>query len=132
MSSSLVQNLQTEHASIVNLLDDVRKLGIASPEAKSKLFKAKTLIISHLQKEDAQLYPKLQQNPETATIAKMFSSEMAELSKAVIAFFEKYEGTESDMDFARDVGRIVGTLKLRISKEESQLYPAYDRLEAAA
>ena len=132
MNTPLVQTLENEHKTIVSLLNEVSKVGVASPTGRDKLFKAKTLIINHLQKEERDLYPKLMADPKFAALAMTFSKEMAELSKTVIAFFDKYDDNNCDIEFARDVGRIAGALKLRITKEETQLYTAFNELSRAA
>ena len=132
MSSHLIQTLENEHKTIVSLLNDVCRLGISTTEGKEKLFKAKTLIIHHLEKEERDLYPKLLNDPKFARLAMTFSKEMAELSKTLIAFFDKYDESSSDIEFAQDVGRIMGALKVRISKEETQLYAAFESATKAA
>jgi hemerythrin superfamily protein len=130
--SKLVQTLKAEHRNIEQLLQEVRDAGITTDAGQRSLNKAKQLLLDHLRKEDEMLYPELERMDATRDTARAFYSEMSQVSKKIVAFFEKYEGVSEGLDFARDFGHILGILGGRIRREESTLYPKYDALAETA
>ncbi len=118
-----IQDLKQQHEQILKLLGDAKTLGIASKESKQLLLKGKHLILQHLKHEDDHVYPVLMSNKETQYLATIFSEDMKGLARTAIEFFAKMEaGTEDDMVLAKELGRLIANLKLRISKEEGVLY----------
>ena len=134
--SKLIEQLKSEHAVLVEVLGEIRKLGIGSKEGQSKLLAAKASFLAHLKKEDVELYPPLRKaaegDPRVKQTLEMFAKDMDAVSKDTTSFFEKYARGGSDLEFASDFGRLLATLGARIRKEESILYPEYDKLPAAA
>lgn len=128
---NLVATLRKEHEDLLDLLKDMRALGLNSEEGRQKFFEAKALILDHLKKEDELIYPTLKQHPGWAEMSSHFSEEMMGLAPAVLGFFEKYESENISPDYSKDLGRLMGQLKQRISKEEMALYPAVLKASAA-
>lgn len=122
----LTATLKDQHAAIKKLLDEVRVAGITSEVGKKKLSQVKQLIVAHLKKEDAELYPGLKAKAATTALAETYTREMGEITTNVIGFFNKYETNTDGMEFARDLGRVMATLSARMTREEIRLYPAYD------
>lgn len=58
----------------------------------------------------------------------LFAREMETISKEALHFLDKYLSGGSGLEFARDFGRLYMNLSQRIGKEESILYPEYDKL----
>ncbi len=56
---ALIEEFKREHSGILAILNEVKKLGIHSPEGRSKLITAKEFLLEHLNKENEQLYPVL-------------------------------------------------------------------------
>ncbi len=132
----LVAELKKEHAALIAILGEVKAKGVGSKEGQQKLDLAKKGLLGHLRKEDERLYPALQKAAQgDEKIKRMldgFAAEMAEVSKAALAFFEKYATGGDGIEFARDFGRLSGALSARIRKEETVLYAEYQRLCSAA
>lgn len=130
--SKLVEELKKDHNAIADILEQVSKMGISTKEGQQRLLDAKQGLLAHLKKEDEQLYPVLNKAAGSdATLKKtldMFAGDTAEISKAAMAFFNKYAGGGSGIEFAKEIGKLFTTLKSRISKEENILYKEYDRL----
>lgn len=130
--SQLIEELKIDHTAIVNVLDEISKLGISSKEGQRKLLDAKQGLLAHLKKEDDQLYPVLksaaEKNPALKQTLEIFAKDMAGISTAAIDFFGKYSSGGSGLEFAKDIGNLFTTLKSRIRKEEDILYKEYDRL----
>ncbi|MCE5234182.1 MAG: hemerythrin domain-containing protein [Mizugakiibacter sp.] len=123
---SLTATLRHQHAEMRALLEDVRRHGIASAEGRQRLAKARDLIVDHLRREDAELYPALRSSVATQAIANTYADEMQELSREIVAFFDAYRNGGDDLAFARGFGRLLGTLNQRWTREEVRLYPAYE------
>jgi len=102
---------------------EAREAGITSDTGRQKIKKARGLIVAHLQKEDRELYPKLK---TVTTMGIDYQKEMVTLSQDVIAFFDAWEtGELTGFELAKRTGSIVGNLRARITREETQLYPKY-------
>lgn len=136
--AKLVDDLKREHAVLIEALDEVYKLGVASKEAQSRLAAAKSGLLAHLRKEDAHLYPALKaacaNNAEVSNTVKRFITDMDTISGEALDFFAKYStdgAGGSDLEFARDFGRLSGTLKSRMQREEASLYPLYEKIVRA-
>lgn len=125
--SDLVNTLKNEHRAIHGLLEETRRAGITAAEGRTRLRKAKALLLSHLEKEDRQLYPVLVNSGDAALPATL-ADDMRSISRQVVAFFDKYESGGDDFQFAVDFGKVLGLLKDRIRQEEASLYRHYERL----
>jgi DUF438 domain-containing protein len=130
--SDLTQHLRNEHRFLTESLEEVYRLGISTADAQSKLGKVKNVLLQHLQREDADLYPLLEKkaagDPRLAKLIDDLREEMRDVSKHALTFFEKYSGGGSGFEFARDFGQLSSMLSRRVRKEEAQLYPEFDRL----
>lgn len=133
--SRLIQELKNDHKVLVKILGEVKELGITSEEGRKRLMAAKAGLLAHLKKEDAELYPPLRltaaNDPRVQGLMNTFTTDMGMVAKQALAFFDKYGGDiseETQMNFARDFGTLVGILGARINKEENALYPEYDKV----
>ncbi|PWB78548.1 MAG: hypothetical protein C3F08_08365 [Candidatus Methylomirabilota bacterium] len=130
--SMLVERLKREHGLLVEALNKVKELGVASKEGQQKLLSAKIGLLAHLKAEDGQLYPILHQDAKTNESLRrtvdLFARDMETVSKEALGFFEKYARGGSGLEFAKDFGRLYTILSQRIGKEERSLYPEYDKL----
>jgi hemerythrin-like domain-containing protein len=133
--SKLIEELKQEHSELVSMLSKVTEFGIGSKEREDILFSAKNVLLAHLKKEDAELYPFLRKKTENdknlELILDMFTRDMETVSKTVLAFFDKYSqgDSHSELEFAANFGRLLGLLEVRIQKEENILYKEYERLK---
>ena len=129
---SLTQELISDHQALFALLDEVRDLGIGKAEGRNKLMGAKKLFLAHLAKEDRHLYPKLEQaakqDRQLETLYSGFASEMEEISRFAVEFFEHPWAESERMEFAKKFGRLYVILRQRMNREESALYPEFDKL----
>ncbi len=128
--SKLIDELLQEHKKLFSLLDELRNIG--RKEVKEKLFESKNLFLSHLDKEDRLLYSKFDEaknlgvNVEENVLK--FKKEMEDISKDVVNFFDTYKaGIADNIQFAGDFGKIYSMIKIRMTKEEIQLYPVYEK-----
>ena len=130
--SDLIQTLKAEHRNIGSILGRVQELGIHTEAGRKALLSAKTGLLAHLEREDERLYPPLMEAAEDDEIIRdaleFFTDNIADLAKAALAFFDKYETSDHQAEFAADFDGLVGALTKRIQKEESVIYRMYDRL----
>ena len=128
--SALIEQLKSDHKTIVAVLEEVKKLGITSPQGLQKLQNAKAGLLAHLKLEDTQLYPMLRKEAEKdsklQSTLKILATDMEQISKAALDFFSKYEAGGDPIEFAKDFGRLFSTLGTRIKREESTLYTEYE------
>ncbi|MBI5561620.1 MAG: hemerythrin domain-containing protein [Deltaproteobacteria bacterium] len=136
--TKLIDELKQEHAVLMDILDEVYRLGIASKEAQSKLGAAKAGLLRHLRREDEHLYPALKTacagNPEVSDTVRRFIADMGVVSREALVFFDKYSAGGAGgaaLEFARDFGRFSVTLKSRIQREETTLYRIYEKAASA-
>jgi len=130
----LIEELKREHKRITQVLNEVRDAGIATPQGQELLYSAKTLLLFHLKKEDVQLYPALgeaaKQDERLRRILDEFAEDMRNVTRVVFGFFDKYSHGGADAEFVRDFAELLSVLAERVHREETILYPQYDRLSA--
>ncbi len=127
-----IEQLIQEHKTLFIALDNLKTLEIGSHEWKDSLFICKNILLTHLKKEDEQLYPKLNKIAETnkslKTTLDVFAYDMEEISKNALNFFKKYFNTEEFSDFENDLNALQSNLYTRIRKEESVIFPKYKKI----
>lgn len=130
--SKLVEELKKDHAVIVDVLNKIKETGVSSKEGQNLLTSAKSGLLAHLKKEDVQLYPVLNKAAESDDSLKrsldVFATDMQNISKAALEFFDKYSGGGSGYEFAKDFGRLLAALSKRITTEENVIYKKFDEL----
>lgn len=133
--SHLIEKLKRDHLQLVALLRGAEDAGIGSSEGKQRLIDARAAFLAHLQEEDALLYPQLRRAAETDRVLKrsldVLGKDMQHITQQAMTFFSRYEIGDPTRDFARDCGALLWLLKERMSREEQQLYAAFDRLTRA-
>ncbi|MDH5559804.1 MAG: hemerythrin domain-containing protein [Deltaproteobacteria bacterium] len=135
MMSDLITELEREHKTLLETLQNVRTLGITSKEGKTMFLSAKNAFLAHLKKEDERLYPPMikasESNIGLRNMLDTFASNMDEISSNALDFFNKYSiENASGLEFARDFGSLFATLGSRIRKEELKLHKEFDKLHS--
>ena len=124
---TLTATVGEQHGQVSALLDDLQQRGLAGPEGRERLQKARQAMLAHLDLEDGQLYPALEAHAATAGLARRYAGEMRQLTPALLAFFDAYLDSDPDpQTLSRSLGQLLAVLQQRIRREEGQLYPAYD------
>jgi hypothetical protein len=129
---NLLDALKDDHRLILNILDEVKRLGIETSTGREKLLSAKALLLSHMQKEDERFYPVLhqaaEQNDGLKHTLKYFSDDMEQVSRKAFDLFDKYAGGASADEFAGEIKLLYMTLKDRIRTEEEVLFKKYEQI----
>ncbi len=129
---SLLENLKHDHKQILDILEQVKKLGIETSTGREKLLSARALLLSHIQKEDERFYPVLyqaaEQNDSLKHTLKYFSDDMEQVSRKAMDLFDKYAGGASSDEFAGEIKLLYMTLKDRIRTEEEVLFKKYEQI----
>ena len=134
--SQLIQAFKQEHLHISDLLLKVRELGVQSQEGKDLVLSAKKMLLAHLNKEDRFLYPVLRAAAEQDDNLKKeltdYALDMDKTTADVMTFFMLYESGENTAEnFKTDCDKIITALTKRITKEETVLYKAYEKIQRA-
>ena len=137
-----IVKLREDHAELVKL---VRRLAVyiaePAPPQQVELFELRralsSTLIAHLKAEDWVLYPRLlaSGDPSVASTAKRFNEEMGGLAAAFTAYTAQWSAAAITQDWAgycADSRVIIDKLTDRITRENRELYPLADRLDAAA
>lgn len=129
--SKLIQELKSDHEKLAQVLSSALAKG-PTKEGLQLLNTTKAALLAHLKKEDTFLYPELKKaavnDKNLKSTIDMFASDMDKISKAAIDFFNKWEKGGDGVEFAKDIGSLISVLRSRIHREESSLYPEYDRV----
>ena len=130
--STLTEELKREHFEIIVMLDEVKELGFLSKEGQKILLSAKDKILSHLEKENEKLYPRIRTAAENderlKKILNIIAKDMENVTKSALQFYEKYSGGGSGFEYSKDYGEILWVIKNRIQREEDLLFNEYDKL----
>ena len=129
--SKLIEELKEEHSALKGLLYEVYNY-ISSTEKKVEFVtKLKEIVVAHITKEDAELYPFLKKEAENDQNLKikldLFAKDWAGISDFANYYIEKYSQGKFDGSFADDTAKLLSTLRQRMMKEEISLYSEYDR-----
>ncbi len=131
--SVLITALKREHQTLKCQVAAIKQAGVVSAEGFAELQRLRTNLKAHLQHEDRDLYPRLEEaarNDENLRILLgRFQSEMQEIAADAERFFERYPAPVQSVAFAQDIGRIFSLLGNRIITEESVLYPRMVELD---
>ena len=129
---TLITKLKEEHKQLLETLDKINQLGVSSPQGMVLLFSIKNALLDHLEKEDLLLYPVLQaaaeHHPKLKDTLNLFAKDMEKITETATVFFNTYENGSSGVKFATDFGTMLGTLRVRIRREESILYAEYEKI----
>ena len=129
----LIEKLKLDHFEISDLFREIAHLGVTSEEGQKKLLDSKETLLTHLKKEDDELYPVLwemaKDNHDLKLKLESFANDMDNVTRTISAFFEKYTGGEHGTDFKIDFQKIYLILTERINNEESILFPEYKKSE---
>jgi Zn-finger protein len=131
--SVLIEELKKDHSEILDTLNEVKELGILSKEGQSKLMSAKECLLTHIKKEDEQLYPVLRKeadnNKQLESALDLCAIDMENVSRIVLEFFDKYSRKSfSDMELQREFENLFTALDKRIRNEEDILYGEYEMM----
>ncbi len=130
----LIEELQNEHLGLSETLNKIKALGSSSEKGKELLFSLKSALLVHLEKEDDQLYPVLNNAAKKDLHLKetlnTFAIDMEKISTTALQFFDKYSLRNSiSKDFSYDFGTLFAMLSQRIKREEKYIYPSYEELQ---
>ena len=131
--SALIEELKREHSELVAILNEVKGLDILSKEGQTKLLSAKERFLTHLKKEDRQLYPVLIKEANDNKLLEgtlvLLAIDMMDVSRVVLEFFDKCSRRAfSDTELQREFENLFIALDKRIRNEEDILYYEYERL----
>ena len=130
---ALVKELKNEHSVILAILNEVKRLGILSKEGHAKLVSAKEHLLTHLKKEDRQLYPFLikeaKGNKRLEDTLVLLAIDMADVSRVALEFFDKYSKCVLGKEFQEESGSLFVLLRNRIRNEEDILYEKYEGMK---
>ncbi len=131
--SALIERLKKDHAEIIVMLKDVKRLGILSKEGQSRLLSVKERLLEHLKSEDELLYPVLikeaEHNKKLKNVLNLFAINPEYVSRVVSEFFDKYSGGNIDEDFPVNFESLFAAISARIRNEEEALYQEYETMK---
>ncbi len=128
--SVLIEELKKDHSEIVAILKEVKEVGILSKEGQAKLLSAKEHLLTHLDKEDEQLYPVLKKkagkNKQLQDALDLCAMDMENVSRVVQEFFDKYSRGVSGKELQKEFENLFAAINSRIRHEEEVLYDEYE------
>lgn len=134
---TLIERLKTDHEDLVALYQKLGTLLEASKygDIRSELINFKTRFEAHILTENVRFYVYLEQHLEdvhNTELMRDFRREMNTIARGVVEFVKKYQFSAFDGElrsqFVQDYQAVGGLLAQRIEREESGLYPLYQRV----
>lgn len=124
-----IQELKSEHKTILAILGEIKALGISSRAGQVKLMAARDLLTAHMRKEDEKYYAELRKaaegNKELKMMMDYFVDDMEAVSRKAMRLFDKYAQGGNEEEFAGDIKLLYLTLKDRIQTEEKTLFEKF-------
>lgn len=133
--------LKAEHAALAELrqqlLDLVNSETAAGAEISAIRWRMSRLLLTHLAKEDAHLYPPLKAdpNPSASALADFYQREMGDLAARWQGFIMDWTSQRISADwlgFRAAALPILEALAIRIQCEERDLYPRLESIQLSA
>lgn len=139
---SELRKLREDHAKLARLfrsLGEVIDRPAAPPQVELFDLRREMLstLLAHLKLEDWALYPRLieSDDEQAAAAGQAFKDEMGGLAPAFLAYSDKWGAHTIDADwdgYCRDTHAILDALMNRLTRENRELLPLLERLDAAA
>ncbi len=135
--STSIEKLRQEHQTILGTLKACREYGCNSIECQGQLEAFHTLLIEHLDMEDRTVYSWLRDeasgNKRVLAILDRFDDDLLELTFAAKEFFAASSREKrSRIEHIKDYGVFFILLKDHLDREETVLFPEYERLSNAS
>ena len=129
----MIKALKIEHSAIIDNLEETKRLGVYSKEGQDVLFSIQINILSHLEKEDKELYPVLKDAVKSErkvnNTLNLFDENISAVSNTVIHFFENY-ATKAENQLAMETEWLIEALTWRIQREESLIFAMYENVHS--
>ena len=129
---NLIEELIAEHKQIVEMLKQVKAIGVINDESRKILIVAKKNLLTHLKNEDMKFYPCMhkaaEHNRDLKILLDIFARDMDSTSDDIMSFYDIHFGPDADKYkdfFAMEFGAFSTRLFMRIKYEEIRLYPEY-------
>jgi len=130
--SDLIHELESEHASLVDSFNKIKRLDINSEGAAGQLQSIKADLLAHIKKENATIYPKLREasfnNLRLQQVLDLFARDIVRLATVFIQFLDKYSQGGLQQDFDRDVNRLAKIINAFAAREEEVIFKEYEDL----
>lgn len=131
--SELVVELRTQHQTILDRLAQVELDQSSSPTRVARLQAIERMIMDHLKLEDEQIYPALRRAADDDVLLRgvldAFARDSEELSTRIARFFERARVSDPS-GLERECSELIGTLRVRVRREEELLFSEYEKLPA--
>jgi len=130
---NLIKALKIEHSVIIDNLEEIKRLGVHSRKGLDLLFSIQINILSHLEKEDKELYPVLKDAVKSERKANdtsnLFDENIGAVSNTVIHFFENY-ATKAKNQLVMETEWLIEALTWRIQREENLIFTMYENVHS--
>lgn len=127
---ALIEELKKEHAHILDMLNEIIRLGIRGEDAQKVLKAMKSDLLEHLKKEDELLYPvfkeKAAHRKELQRLLETAPRDMEAITHFAFEFFDKYSSGGSGLEFEGDLKILMATIRNRILNEENIFFEEYE------
>ncbi len=133
---SIIEELKQEHEEIRRVLQSAIETGIATKAGQAQLLSMRELLLSHLQKENDEVYAPLKAKAicdrELARVLDPFFAQLEEISDFAVDFFDRLERDGTSIDLARSAGRLAGMIRNRIHQAEYVVFSEFEKLNSTA
>lgn len=139
-----IEQLQEQHSRIINLIAHFRTrmheidLAADATEVFALLSELEKRLHEHLRLEDEWLYPRLLVCNDAAVrrLAQRYVNDMGGIAKMFAAYVQRWDSPEkisaAAADFVGETSALFMAIRLRIDREDKNLYPLCARLTANA
>ena len=127
----MIRALKKEHSVIIDNLEEIKRLGVYSKEGQDIILSIQINILSHLEKEDKELYPILKNTVKSERkvndTLNVFDENISAVSNTAIEFFDNYF-TKAENQLAIETEWLIEALTWRIQREEVLLFTMYENV----
>ena len=129
--AKLIEEFLADHKALIAFLDEARRAKDLKA-LRQALARARSVLLSHLHKEDAEFSPVLEKAAKSdvrlQVILGLFIEDIAAVTRQFIAFYELLDTETPAEQLMSEFDSVSALLRKRIFREESYLYPEFERL----
>lgn len=127
--TNMIDELRTDHLDLTISFEGLGEIDVATETGKEDLRKLKTKFLTHMKKENNELYPALRDasfdNGKLQQTLDWFTRDFVRIFAVTVLFLDKYAESGTQREFKREHNRLTKILAALLKQEENIIFTEY-------